>query len=84
MVSQALGVSVKAQVIKVGNEIALILPNEIVRMLDLREGQQLYASRPADGGFRIGVDDPIHDKGMRIAEEAMVKYAETFKALAKS
>jgi antitoxin component of MazEF toxin-antitoxin module len=84
MVHYARGVSVKAQVIKVGNEMALILPNEIVTMLDLKEGQEIQARRLADGGFRIGVDDPIHDKGMRIAEKAMVKYAETFKALAKS
>jgi antitoxin component of MazEF toxin-antitoxin module len=74
----------KAQLIKVGDKTAVVLPNEITQMLDLREGQQLHVRRLADGGFRIGVDDPVHDKAMSIAEEAMVRYAETFKALAKS
>lgn len=73
----------KGEVIKIGDQTALILPNEIVRSLDIAEGQRLYVRRLADGGFRVG-DDPEYDKGMRIAERVMVEYAETFRALAKS
>lgn len=73
----------KAEVIKIGDQTALILPNEIVKMLDIAEGQRLHVRRLADAGFRVGANDPVHDEGMRIAERMMVEYAETFKALAK-
>ena len=36
------------------------------------------------GGFRARVELSTYEKGLKIADEAMVKYAETFKALAKS
>ncbi len=39
-------------------------------------------SQTAACGF--GPFDPKFDKGMRIAKDVMVEYAETFKALAKS
>jgi hypothetical protein len=74
----------KARVIKVGDEMAVVLPNEAVAMLDLKDGQRLFVRRLPDGGYRIGPNDPAYDKGMRIAEDIMGEYAETFKALAKS
>lgn len=74
----------KVKVIKVGDDLAFRLPNEIVKMLDLEEGQELFARRLPEGGVCVGHSDPVFDKGMRIAKEAMVKYAETFKALAKT
>jgi antitoxin component of MazEF toxin-antitoxin module len=77
-------IPMKAEVIRIGDELALILPNEIVTSLDIAKGQRLYVRRLADGGFRVGANDPEYDKGMRIAERVMAEYAETFKALAKS
>jgi antitoxin component of MazEF toxin-antitoxin module len=74
----------KAKLIRIGDEVALLLPNEIVKMLDLEEGQQLHVRRLEDGGFRVGKTDPDYEKGLRIAEEVMETCAETFKALAKS
>ena len=74
----------KAPVIKVGEDIAVLVPKEIVTELGLKEGQELHVRRLDDAGFRIGIDDPLRDKALRIVDEATVKYAETLKALAKS
>jgi antitoxin component of MazEF toxin-antitoxin module len=70
--------------IKIGDHPALVLPKDVAKSLGLREGQRLHAERLADGSLKIGPYDPHFDKAMQIAEAAMVKYAETLEALAKS
>ena len=74
----------KALVTKLGDETALILPNEIVKMLDLNEGQSLYVRKLDDGGFRVGATDPLHDQVIRIAERVMEEYRNAFEELAKN
>jgi hypothetical protein len=66
----------KAKIISLADEVALILPREIVMMMDLVPGQALHVRRLRDGGFRIGPRDAVYDRGLRIAKAAMVKYAE--------
>lgn len=74
----------KALVTKLGEEIVLVLPNEIVKMPDLKDGQRLFVRRLDDGGFRVGATDPLYDEGMRIAERVMEEYRDVFIELAKS
>jgi len=57
----------KALVTRVGDEIALILPGEIAKMLGLKEGQSLFVRRLDDGGFRVGRTDPLRDEVKGIA-----------------
>jgi antitoxin component of MazEF toxin-antitoxin module len=74
----------KARVIRIGEEVAVVLPKEIVVALTLKEDQALHIRKVDDTGFRLGTTDPIHEKGLEIARKLMVDYAETLRALAKS
>jgi antitoxin component of MazEF toxin-antitoxin module len=73
----------KVKAVRVGDEIAVLLPRELVVRLGLAEGQFVHAVLLSDGSVRIGQSDPVFDEGMRIAEEVMEECAETFAALAK-
>jgi antitoxin component of MazEF toxin-antitoxin module len=74
----------KALVKRVGDETALILPSEIVKMLDLKEGHALFLRRLDDSGFRLGRTDPVQDEVMDIARQVLDEHSGTFEALAKS
>lgn len=68
----------------VGEETALILPSEIVKMLGLQEGQSLFVRRLDDGGFRLDRTDLVEGEVISIAREVQDEYASTFETLAKS
>jgi hypothetical protein len=70
--------------IGIGDDAIMVLPGDIAKTLGIREGQYLRAERLADGSVRLGPYDAHLDKGLRIADEVFVEYAETFEALAKS
>jgi hypothetical protein len=74
----------KARVFEIDDGLAVALPREAAVMLEAKPGEELFVTRLPDGGFRIGHNDPAHEKAMRIARKAMEDYAEAFKALAKS
>ena len=67
-----------------GDEAVIVVSADAVTGLGLTAGQHLRARLLADGALIIGPYDPKFDKAMRIAEDVMDRYAETFKALAKS
>ena len=68
----------------IGDGLGLILPEELLTHLKWSAGDTLSAAVSQDGSLQLTRDDPTFEEGMRIAREAMVEYAETFKALAKS
>ena len=73
----------KLEVKKIGNSTGLILPKELLSQLDVRQGQWLYVTRLPDGGVRLTPYDPDFEETMKIADDLMVEYRDTLKALAK-
>ena len=71
-------------IIPFGDGLGLILPDELLAHLKWSAGDTLSVAVSQDGSLRLTRVDPTYAKGMKIAREAMVEHAKTFKALAKS
>ncbi len=68
---------------KVGNSLNLRLPKEAVNSLRVSEGDIVYLTETADGGYRITPFDPEFERQMGVAEEGMRKYRNALRELAK-
>ena len=68
---------------KVGNSLNLRLPRDAVGALRVSEGDVVYLTETANGGFRITPFDPGFERQMRIAEEGMKQYRNALRELAK-
>ena len=73
----------KTKIVRLGDQLALVLPHEPAIMLGLSQGRSLAVERLDDGSIRAGPHDPNFDGEMPIAEDVTDKCAETFAALAK-
>ncbi|KAB1070381.1 AbrB/MazE/SpoVT family DNA-binding domain-containing protein [Methylobacterium planeticum] len=73
----------KLEVKKIGNSTGLILPRELLGVLNLAQGDWLYVTENADGSVRLSPYDPTFETGMRIAEKAMKTYRNALAELAK-
>jgi putative addiction module antidote len=71
------------QVRKIGDSIGLILSNELLSRLNLKEGDTLYSVAQPDGSIWLTPHKPKHARAMEIARKIMHEYRDTFKALAK-
>ena len=74
----------KLEITKIGDQLGIILPDELLTHLKWSAGDQFDVAESSDGSLQLTREDPHHAKVMAIARKAMVDYAETFKALAKS
>lgn len=68
---------------KVGNSLNLRLPRDAVSRLRVSEGDTVYLTESADGGYQVTPYDPEFEKQMQLAEEGMARYRNTLRALAK-
>ena len=71
------------QVCKIGDSVGLILPDELLSRLNLKEGDALYPVQQPDGGLLLTPHKPKHARAMEIARKVMHEYRDTFTALAK-
>lgn len=71
------------QVRKIGNSTGVILPKDLLARLRLKPGDVLHVIEASERGLHLSPYDPKHAKAMEIARKAFVKYADTFRALAK-
>jgi putative addiction module antidote len=75
--------STALQICKIGDSVGLILPDELLSRLNLKEGDALYPVQQPDGGLLLTPRKPKHARAMEIAREMMHEYRDTFAALAK-
>jgi putative addiction module antidote len=71
------------QICKIGDAVGVILPNELVERLNLKEGDKLYPIQQPDGSLRLAPYNPKHARAMEISRKMMREYRDTFAALAK-
>jgi putative addiction module antidote len=67
----------------VGDSLGVVLPQETLARLNLKEGDVLYLTESPDGAMRITPYDPAFDGQMRAARECMGQYRNTLRELAK-
>ncbi len=74
------------KITKIGNSLGVILPKELLKELEIKEGSALY-SRVTSEGFEAKTyrdeGDVLFEKKMEEAEKFMRKYRNTFKKLAE-
>ncbi len=71
------------QICKTGDSVGLILPDELLSRLNLKEGDALYSAQQPDGSLLLTPHKPKHARAMEIARKMMHDYRDTFAALAK-
>jgi putative addiction module antidote len=62
------------QICKIGDSVGLILPDELVSRLNLKEGDALYPVQQPDGGLLLTPHKPKHARAMEIARKVMHEY----------
>lgn len=72
----------KLTVRKIGNSMGVILPQEALAMLNLKEGDQLTMT-PAPEGAKLTASDPEFERQLAIGEDLIRRYRNTLKELAK-
>lgn len=73
----------KIEVKKIGNSTGVILPKELLARLQLKQGDWLFVTELPDGALMLAPRDPSFEKGMEIARQAMRKYQNALRELAK-
>ncbi len=67
----------------VGSSLGIILTEEAMATLKVREGDTLYLTEAPDGSYRVTTHDPDFERQMTLAEEIMHEDWEVLRALAK-
>ena len=73
----------KIEIKKIGNSTGLILPKELLTRLGLKQGDSLFVTQLPDGGVKLTPRDPNFERGMDLARNAMRKYRNALRELAK-
>ncbi|QPJ61367.1 MAG: AbrB/MazE/SpoVT family DNA-binding domain-containing protein [Candidatus Nitronauta litoralis] len=68
---------------KIGNASGIIFPKEILNKMNLEEGDRVFFTESADGGYKITPYDPEFEEQMKIAKGIMSRYRNTLRQLAK-
>lgn len=68
---------------KVGNSLNLRLPRDAVHQLRVAEGDVVYLTETADGGYRITPYDPDFETQMKLARTVQLKHRDALHELAK-
>jgi putative addiction module antidote len=68
---------------KIGNSAGFILPKELIAELRLSQGEWFTVVAGANGSLTLRRSDKVFDRGMEIAEKAMVRYRNALEELAK-
>lgn len=73
----------KIEIKKIGNSTGVILPKELLARLGLKQGDSLFVTQLPDGGVKLTPRDPNFERGMDLARNAMRKYRNALRELAK-
>lgn len=65
-----------------GRSIGVIIPKEVLRSLNVEEGDTVYLTQGQDG-YRVVAHDPNFAKAMEIYHGAAKKYRNTLRELSK-
>ena len=68
---------------KIGNSVGLVLSKDTLSRMHVEEGDTVYLTEAADGGFRISAYNPAFAKKIEIAESLTKRYRNALNELAK-
>jgi putative addiction module antidote len=70
------------KLIQIGNSVGVVLPKEVLALLNLDRGDSVFATK-TPGGVNLSPTDPDLEEELKLGREFMKRYRDTFKALAK-
>lgn len=73
----------KLEAKKIGNSTGFIVPSAVANRLGIEAGKVFYLMEKADGSLQISPYDPDFEAAMKLADDIMEEYRDTFAALAK-
>ena len=74
---------IQTKVRKIGNSYGIVLPKEALQALKVEEGASLYLTEAPNNTLNINPERPGFEDKMRMAEDLMRRYRNTFRELAK-
>ena len=74
---------VQLKIRKIGNSLGLVLPREVLKHLDVQDGDTVFLIETPDGGYHLTPYDPDFEKKMQKTKEIMHRYRNTLRALAE-
>lgn len=76
------GSNMELKLRKIGNSYGVILPAEVLKALQVREGGSLTLL-PNDKGFQLTAEDAEFQQQLQEARSLMARYSQTLRELAK-
>jgi putative addiction module antidote len=67
----------------VGSSSGVVLPKELLAEMGLTQGDRVFATKGADGSFRLTPYDDGFSEQAEAGEQVLREYRDVFKALAK-
>lgn len=74
---------IKTKIRKIGNSYGIVLPKEALQALKVEEGATVYLTEAPNNTLNMNPESPGFDEKMQIVEEAMQRYRNTLRELAK-
>lgn len=74
---------IELKVRKFGNSLGIVLPKEVIKRLQTRDGEPLFLIEAQDGGYHLSPYDPAFEKKMAKADEIISRYRHALHVLAK-
>ena len=75
--------AIETKIRKIGNSLGIVLSKEALQTLKVEEGATVYLTEAPNCSLNITPDRPGFDEKMRVAEDIMRRYRNTFRELAK-
>ena len=75
--------AMKTKVRKIGNSLGIVLPKEALQAMNVEEGASLYITKAPKDALQITPEKPGFEEKMKVADDLMKRYRNTFRELAK-
>lgn len=73
---------VELKIRRYGNRLGVILPQEVIDRLRVKDGEILFLIETPDGGYRLTSGDPAFEGKLVKAEDLIKRYCGTLRELA--
>lgn len=74
---------VELRIQRFGNSLGVVLPNEVIDRLRVKDGETLFLIEAPDGGYQLTSGDPAFEEKLVKAEDIINRYGGTLRELAK-
>ncbi len=75
--------TVETKVRKIGNSYGIILTKQVLKELNVSEGDSLYLSKNAESSVTMASQEPSNKLVEKIIQQGMIKYENTLRKLAQ-